>query len=178
MVLLKGKNRLILIFVCKYRKKLLAGDQDNDIKSIIGSITSDSDFEIRAYENDMDPIHSLNRGIPLPSITSIVPKLKQEGIMIFCKRKKKCAQSTFGRHILFSSDDCFVCATGTESPNGVQGIYSFLRLNFLCLPYQKLKTFGFSGTFYKYCIFRFLLFSQCKILITFGPFANLAPGFL
>jgi putative transposase len=43
-----------LIFVCKYRKKLLVGDLDNDIKSIMQSITSKADFEIEVFESDID----------------------------------------------------------------------------------------------------------------------------
>lgn len=48
-----------LIFVCKYRKKWLVGDLDSDMKSIMQSITSKSDFEIEVFESDFDHIHFL-----------------------------------------------------------------------------------------------------------------------
>src|SRR5690606_38805491 len=58
-----------LILVCKYRKKLLVGDLDNDMKSIVLSITSKSDFEIEVFESDIDHIHFLIRYIPRLSVT-------------------------------------------------------------------------------------------------------------
>ncbi len=53
-----------MIFVCKYRKKLLVGHLHNDMKSIMQSITSKSDFEIEVFESEVDPIHFLIRYIP------------------------------------------------------------------------------------------------------------------
>lgn len=67
-----------LIFVCKYRKKLLVGQLKEDMRSILLNITSNSDFEIEVFESDLDHIHFLIRYIPRLSITSIVRKLKQE----------------------------------------------------------------------------------------------------
>ena len=67
-----------LIFVCKYRKKLLVGQLKEDMRSIILNIASNSDFEIEVFESDLDHIHFLIRYIPRLSITSIVRKLKQE----------------------------------------------------------------------------------------------------
>lgn len=67
-----------LIFVCKYRKKLLVGQLKDDMRSILLNITSNSDFEIEVFESDLDHIHFLIRYIPRLSITSIVRKLKQE----------------------------------------------------------------------------------------------------
>ena len=43
-----------LIFVCKYRKKLLVGDLDHTMKSIMLSITATSDFEIEVFQSDID----------------------------------------------------------------------------------------------------------------------------
>jgi putative transposase len=54
-----------LIFVCKYPKKLLLGDWDNDMKSIMGSIISNADFETKVFEPDTDHIHFLIRYIPV-----------------------------------------------------------------------------------------------------------------
>lgn len=67
-----------LIFVCKYRKKLLIGQLKDDMRSILLNIASNSDFEIEVFESDLDHIHFLIRYIPRLSITSIVRKLKQE----------------------------------------------------------------------------------------------------
>jgi putative transposase len=50
-----------LIFVCKYRKKLLTGQLNDDIKHIFQSIANGSDFEIEVMETDLDHIHFLIR---------------------------------------------------------------------------------------------------------------------
>jgi putative transposase len=67
-----------LIFVCKYRKRLLIGQLKDDMHQIILNIAFNSDFEIEVFESDIDDIHFLIRYIPRISITSIVRKLKQE----------------------------------------------------------------------------------------------------
>jgi putative transposase len=67
-----------LIFLCKYRKKLLIGQLKDDIKQLLLNITSNSDFEIEVFESDLDHIHFLIGYLPKLSITSIVRKLKQE----------------------------------------------------------------------------------------------------
>ena len=67
-----------LIFVCKYRKKLLVGQLNDDIKQIFQSIADDYDFEIEVMETDKDHIHFLIRYIPRLSISQMVRRLKQE----------------------------------------------------------------------------------------------------
>ena len=73
-----------LIFVCKYRKKLLVGQLKEDMRSILLNITSNSDFEIEVFESDLDHIHFLIRYIPSLSITSIVRKIKIVSIFLKC----------------------------------------------------------------------------------------------
>jgi REP element-mobilizing transposase RayT len=53
-----------LIFVCKYRKKLLVAGLDHDMKDIMSSISAKSDFTIEVFESDADHIHFLIRYIP------------------------------------------------------------------------------------------------------------------
>ena len=67
-----------LIFVCKYRKPILVGQLNDDIKQIFQSIANVSDFEIEVMESDIDHIHFLIRYIPRLSIAQIVRRLKQE----------------------------------------------------------------------------------------------------
>lgn len=52
-----------LILVTKYRKQLLIGNLDNDIKRIFQAIASISDFDIEIVETDNDHIHLLIRYI-------------------------------------------------------------------------------------------------------------------
>jgi putative transposase len=67
-----------LIFVCKYRKKLLTGQLNDDVKHIFQTIANGSDFEIEVMETDLDHIHFLIRYIPRWSIAQIVRRLKQQ----------------------------------------------------------------------------------------------------
>ncbi len=65
-----------LIFVCKYRKPMLIGQLNDDVKQIFLSIANGSDFEIEVFESDIDHIHFLIRYIPRLSIAQIVRRLK------------------------------------------------------------------------------------------------------
>ena len=67
-----------LIFVCKYRKPMLVGQLNDDIKQIFFSIASKSDFDIEVMETDNDQVHFLIRYIPRWSIAQIVRRLKQQ----------------------------------------------------------------------------------------------------
>lgn len=70
----KHKLKAHLIFVCKYRKKLL---KIIDIKNIFNSIVEKSNFDIDIMESDVDHIHLLINYPPTLSITQIVRRLKQ-----------------------------------------------------------------------------------------------------
>ena len=109
-----------LIFVCKYRKKLIIGDLDNDMKSIMLSITSKSDFEIEVFESDNDHIHFLTGYITLPSITSIVRKFKQESTLAIWQKHKNFLSKHFWKERTFWSDGYFVCSIGEASPDTIR----------------------------------------------------------
>jgi putative transposase len=109
-----------LIFVCKYRKKLLVDALDNDMKAIMQSITSNSDFEIEVFESDIDHIHFLIRYIPRLSVTSIVRKLKQESTIAIWKLHKNILSKNFWKEHTFWSDGYFVCSIGEASPDTVR----------------------------------------------------------
>jgi len=109
-----------LIFVCKYRKRLLVGDLDNDMKSILLSITEKSDFEIEVFESDIDHIHFLIRYIPRLSVTSIVRKLKQESTIAIWQKHKNILSKNFWKEHTFWSDGYFVCSIGEASPETVR----------------------------------------------------------
>jgi putative transposase len=110
-----------LIFVCKYRKRLLIGQLKDDIHKIILNIASNSDFDIEVFESDVDHIHFLIRYIPKISITSIVRKLKQEStyhIWRSCHRPLL-VKHFWKEHTLWS-DGYFVCSVGEASPNTIR----------------------------------------------------------
>ena len=51
--------KIHLIFVCKYRKPLLMGNLNEDMKTILENITNNSDFNIEVMESDINHIHFL-----------------------------------------------------------------------------------------------------------------------
>ena len=67
-----------LILVTKYRRNILVGQLNDDIKQIFQSIANSSDFEIEVMESDINHIHFLIRYIPRLSISQLVRRLKQE----------------------------------------------------------------------------------------------------
>ncbi|GAA7842026.1 hypothetical protein HpCOL21_15430 [Helicobacter pylori] len=66
-----------MILVCKYRKKLLQGDLNDFIKSVIDEIATQSHFIIIAMESNIDHLHLMVQYIPRMSISSIISKIKQ-----------------------------------------------------------------------------------------------------
>jgi len=109
-----------LIFVCKYRKQLLIGQLNDDMKAILQSITDKSDFEIEVMESDNDHIHFLIRYIPRLSITSIVRKLKQESIIAIWQKHNLILSKNFWKEHTFWSDGYFVCSIGEASPDTIR----------------------------------------------------------
>jgi putative transposase len=65
-----------IIFVCKYRRKLLIPYGD-EMKAIMFDIADSSDFDIKEIETDVDHVHLLIESVPKLSPLQIVRKLKQ-----------------------------------------------------------------------------------------------------
>jgi putative transposase len=68
--------KIHLIFATKYRKKILRGAVEEDMKQILFEISNQSDFTIDVMESDIDYIHILIDYPPKLSISSIVNRLK------------------------------------------------------------------------------------------------------
>lgn len=66
-----------IIFVCKYRKKLLI-KYGKDIKQIMFDISKKYDFDIKEMEVDKDHIHMMINSVPKISLLQIVRVLKQQ----------------------------------------------------------------------------------------------------
>ena len=109
-----------LIFVCKYRKRLLEGDMQQIIKDIFADIEKVSDFVIEVMETDRDHIHMLVSYPPNISATSIVRKLKQNSTRELWKRYPAWLRHHFWKEHTFWSDGYFVCSIGEASPETVR----------------------------------------------------------
>ena len=74
-----NKNLLMvhLIFVTKYRKKLLYGNLRNDVMQLLLEVATGHHWYIKRMETDKDHVHILLQYNPADSITKIVSLLKQ-----------------------------------------------------------------------------------------------------
>ena len=108
--------KIHLIFVCKYRKPLLMGNLNEDMKTILENITNNSDFSIEVMESDINHIHFLIRYIPRLSVSSIVRKLKQESTKQIWSLYSDILSQEFWLEKTFWSDGYFACSIGEASP--------------------------------------------------------------
>ena len=109
-----------LIFVCKYRKKLLINNFDNIVKNVILEISYRSNFIIDILETDEDHIHMLISYPPKFSVTSIVRKLKQETTINLWKNYPKFLSKHFWKEHTFWSDGYFACSIGEANPETIK----------------------------------------------------------
>jgi putative transposase len=100
-----------IIFVCKYRKKLLdiIGER---VKNIMNDIADRSDFEIVNMEVDRDHIHFLIRSEPKLSPLMIVRQLKQESTIAIWRVGYLFMKNHFWKENTLWSDGYFVSTIG------------------------------------------------------------------
>ena len=105
-----------IIFVCKYRKKLLIR-YGEDIKQTMYNISKRYDFTIKEMEVDKDHIHMMVESIPKISPLQIVRVLKQQStIQMWRKYSKKLKKHYWSEHT-FWTDGYFVSTIGEVSSN-------------------------------------------------------------
>lgn len=107
------KYRVIL--VCKYRKKLLVGNMDSDVKRILSNIAELSSFSIEVMESDKDHIHIMVCSKPKLAPLQIVRKLKQMSTIAIWKKHRSKLQHIFWRENTFGTDGYFVASIGNVS---------------------------------------------------------------
>lgn len=108
-----------LIFVCKYRKKLLLKVGD-DIKTEIESISDRYGWQIIEQEVDQDHIHILIRYSPKWSILEIVRLLKQLTTYRIWQKHNEYLSQHFWKERTFWSDGYFSCSIGNVSKEVIQ----------------------------------------------------------
>ena len=119
----RGKCKFLLkchlIFVVKYRKKLLVGQIANRIKCKIKSLET-SEFEIITMEVDKDHIHMMIDYVPQISVGQIVRRLKQCTTIDIWKNFETRLRLEFWKENTFWSDGYFVASTGDASTETVR----------------------------------------------------------
>lgn len=109
-----------VIFVCKYRRKLLVGGIGSDMKRILESIAGESDFDIDIAESDKDHIHLLISAPPKLSPLSIVRRLKQVSTRRIYELHGSSLRKVFYREYTFWTDGYFVSSIGDVSQETVR----------------------------------------------------------
>lgn len=113
--------KIHLIFVCKYRKKLLSDSRiDESLKKIFRNIESKSDFNIDVMETDKDHIHLLVSYPPRLSVSMIVRRLKQESTIKPWTIFPDYLSKHFWKERTFWSDGYFVSSIGEANPETIR----------------------------------------------------------
>jgi len=110
-----------LIFVCKYRKKLLI-KYGNQIKQILNNIAEEKNFKIIEMEVDKDHIHLLISYNPAQSILDIVRLLKQISTYRIWRQNNNFLylSKQFWVEKTFWSDGYFACSIGNASKETIE----------------------------------------------------------
>lgn len=109
-----------LIFVTKYRKKLLLGKIAEDIKLIIFGLCTLNDWEVVTQETDKDHIHMLISYNPITSVTKLVTTLKQQSTYKVWKIHKDYLLKHFWKQQIFWSPSYFACSIGNVSQETIK----------------------------------------------------------
>ena len=114
----KNHSKFILtyhiIFVCKYRKKLLIR-YGEDIKQIMYDICKKYDFDIKEMEVDKDHIHMMISSVPKISPLQIVRVLKQQSTIQMWRRYASELKKQYWKENTFWTDGYFCSTIGEVS---------------------------------------------------------------
>lgn len=109
-----------LIFVVKYRKKLLVGEMDDEMKQVLFEVGQESDFSIEVMETDKDHVHFLIDYPPKLSMASIVNRLKSMSTNRIWKRRETELKKQFWKENTFWHDGYFICSTGDANTETIR----------------------------------------------------------
>ncbi len=120
---IRNHNKFLLmyhvIFVCKYRKKILEPISE-ELKQIVFDISKESDFEMLEMETDKDQIHFLIKSEPKISVLAIVRRLKQESTNRLWKTQNGYLKKYYWSENTLWSDGYFASTIGNVSKEAVE----------------------------------------------------------
>ena len=110
-----------LIFVCKYRKKLLIKLGD-EIKELFYDVAKEKGLSIIEMEVDKYHIHLLVQYSPTQSVLNIVRYFKQISTYRIWRQNNNCIflAKHFWKEKTFWSDGYFACSVGNASSETIQ----------------------------------------------------------
>ena len=109
-----------IILVCKYRKQLLVGAFEYDMKKIMRHISEMSDFDIEVMETDKNHLHMMVRSEPKLSPLQIVRRLKQMSTSAVWKKYRDFLRHNFYKEHTFWTDGYFVSSIGNVSQETIK----------------------------------------------------------
>lgn len=109
-----------IILVCKYRKQLLVGAVEYDMKKIMRHISEMSDFGIEVMETDKNHLHMMVRSEPKLSPLQIVRRLKQMSTSAVWKKYRDFLRHNFYKEHTFWTDGYFVSSIGNVSQETIK----------------------------------------------------------
>ena len=105
-----------LIFVCKYRKKLLGSPNiSDDIKQFPYEICRKHSVIIRHMESDKDHIHYMIETEPTARLSDLVRTLKSYTTFHIWRLHETFLRKHFWKERTFWSDGYFICSIGNVS---------------------------------------------------------------
>lgn len=109
-----------MIFICKYRRKVLIDNFAKSTKFIFKDIAQMSDFNIETMEVDKDHIHFLIEYLPRTSIASICNRLKSLSTNRLWKIHEPYLRKFYWYENLLWSDGYFACSVGEASAETIR----------------------------------------------------------
>lgn len=117
----KNRHKYLLqyhiIFVCKYRKKLLSRNISDDIKQLSYEICNKHNVKIREMETDKDHIHYMIEAEPTISVSQIVNLMKSYTSYHIWRLHNNYLSKIFWKERTFWTDGYFACTIGNVSEN-------------------------------------------------------------
>ena len=115
----KGHSKYLLqyhvIFVCKYRKKLLTPRISEDIKKLSAEICTKHQVQIPYMETDKDQIHYMIETSPNINLADLIKTIKSCACYHIWKLHEPYLQKCFWREHTFWTDGYFLCSVGSVS---------------------------------------------------------------
>lgn len=109
-----------LIFVVKYRKKILSYNISEDIKQYMYDISNKYGYRILQMETDKDHIHILLSYSSSDSISDIVRHLKQHSTYYIWRKYRPYLSKHFWKRNIFWSEGYFACSIGQASQKTIE----------------------------------------------------------
>ena len=124
----KNRRKFLLlyhvIFVVKYRKKILSPAITSTLKESLSNIEAMSDFCISEMEVDQDHLHLMIDADPTVSISQIVRRLKQQTTSSLWKNHGDYLKRHFWIEKTFWSDGYFASSIGNAS---IETVRSYIQ---------------------------------------------------